>query len=511
MAKRDTTGGPKKRQRTQADIERQRSYLSKAQREKLFQRRLLIGIGTLAVVIIILIAGALLNDQVLTPRQAITTVNDQEVSIADFGNRLQYERFRLAEEVRSFYEGALEAGLDKTTAQNQTLSFYSGQQSPRPAIDYLINSELFAQQVLEQVEREIIIEQAAKQYGIEAQVDEAEVQAAIDEAASLLTGRSATETPSPTPSDTPTVTLTPLVSATPSNTPTETPTPSDTPVPTVEGCAEGEECATVTPAPTSTPTETSEFTATPFETATPTATYTPITAQEAAATVVKFEQLYFEKGKEFTGLDEDAIRQFFYYQALTEAFRDFLTSNREQFGDYYVGEQEIWVDTRHILISFPEGEVPPEGDDNEYFKEAQRIVEALRNGAPFAALAQAESGDPGSGSRGGSLGWASSASYVEEFKEAVESLPLGEISDPVRSQFGYHIIQVMDRELREVSPQQLEQRRNEALERWVTDQRLTARIQRRDSWQDFVPEQPDYNALLSDILPEYDPNTGFGG
>ncbi|HLA44904.1 MAG TPA: peptidylprolyl isomerase, partial [Aggregatilineales bacterium] len=324
-------------------------------------------------------------------------MNGEEISVSDFRNRVQYERFELAEQIRANYNSAIDVGLDEEQAQRQTLSVFSGQES-NGAIDVLLSTEAFGPQVLDEVEREKLIEQKAEEFGVTAEVDDAKVQEVLDEIAAQINRVILTETPSPTPSDVPSETPTPLVSSTPSSTPSDTPTPTETVPPTAEGCAEdATDCPTITPQPTATITETP--TETPEVTETPTRTIVP--PEVAKSTVAAYEDEFFDQGSDYSGLDEDAIRNIFYHQALLEAMRDYITMDEEQFPDYFVGEQEIWVDARHILISFPQDQVVAEGDENTYFDEAQRIYEALNAGEPFAALAEANSDDPGSGSRGG--------------------------------------------------------------------------------------------------------------
>jgi len=506
--KQKTSGGPKGSQRTQADAERRATYKSKAEREQDFQKRLMIGTAIVLGIVAVLFLVALAYDALLIPRQALVTVNDEEVSVDEFRNRVQFDRFQLAQQPRAFYESALQGGLSSDEAQRQTLTIFSAQQgSGAQAIDLLIGTELHASQLLDQIIEERIIAQKAEEFGVTAEVDEAKVQEAIERLASLLTSRAAQVTPSPTASVEPSATTTPLVSATPSPTASESPIPSETPVPTV--CAEnGENCVTATPPPTLLPTNTP--TSTPETTETPTPT--PLSSEDQRATVVAFQGQFLKEGQEQSGLSEDDIRQVFYYSALTEALRDYVTSNQAEFPDYFVDTSEIWVDARHILIGFPQEDenfVPPDGDDNAYFDQAEEIRAALVAGEPFAALAEANSTDTGSGSRGGSLGWAAAANFVTPFKDAVETLPLGEISAPVRSEFGYHIIQVLDRERRDVPEGSLNQRRGEQFRAWLDTQRLIAQIVRREGWQELVPNSPTYNDLLSDILPEYDPLRGF--
>jgi len=76
---------------------------------------------------------------------------------------------------------------------------------------------------------------------------------------------------------------------------------------------------------------------------------------------------------------------------------------------------------------------------------ADSIYKALQDGADFAELAHKFSGDPGSAEKGGDLGWFSKGKMVKPFEEAVFKLQVGQLSEPVQSQYGWHIIQLMDR------------------------------------------------------------------
>lgn len=93
---------------------------------------------------------------------------------------------------------------------------------------------------------------------------------------------------------------------------------------------------------------------------------------------------------------------------------------------------------RHILIA-------PEGDDDAAAADqAQALYERLASGADFAELARTHSADPVSGAEGGDLGWVSRGMMVAPFEEAAFALETGVISEPVRSEFGYHLIQVQE-------------------------------------------------------------------
>ncbi len=95
------------------------------------------------------------------------------------------------------------------------------------------------------------------------------------------------------------------------------------------------------------------------------------------------------------------------------------------------------VKARHILLKSS-----PLVSDSEARNRLSRLRERILGGADFAELAQAHSEDPGSAVKGGELGWADPGIYVEEFQKALNNTAVGNISQPFKSQFGWHIMQV---------------------------------------------------------------------
>ena len=75
---------------------------------------------------------------------------------------------------------------------------------------------------------------------------------------------------------------------------------------------------------------------------------------------------------------------------------------------------------------------------------AQQVLKEARAGGDFATLAKKNSQDPGSARQGGDLGWALRGAYVQAFADKLFSMKPGEISDPVKTQFGYHIIRLAE-------------------------------------------------------------------
>ncbi|MEK8090077.1 SurA N-terminal domain-containing protein [Thermithiobacillus plumbiphilus] len=124
---------------------------------------------------------------------------------------------------------------------------------------------------------------------------------------------------------------------------------------------------------------------------------------------------------------------------------------------------------RHILISIPQDATPEQVKAAQ--DRAESLVKRLRDGADFAQLARQESGDPGSAAQGGDLGFFGRGAMVKPFEDAVFSLKPGQISDPVRTPFGFHIIQVQEvrpervQEFAEVRPQLERELRREKAEK----------------------------------------------
>jgi peptidyl-prolyl cis-trans isomerase D len=99
----------------------------------------------------------------------------------------------------------------------------------------------------------------------------------------------------------------------------------------------------------------------------------------------------------------------------------------------------------HILIKVAPNAKPEE--DAAAKAKAENIVKQLRAGADFGKLARENSGDPSSSSKGGDMGFVERGMTVEPFDTAAFSIPMNTISDPIRStQFGYHIIKVLERQ-----------------------------------------------------------------
>lgn len=198
--------------------------------------------------------------------------------------------------------------------------------------------------------------------------------------------------------------------------------------------------------------------------ATPAPTPTVMTREQ-------FEQqytAYLENLKRTTGMTEadyrDLIRGVLYREALEEQIASRVPTAGEQ------------VHARHILVA----------DEAT----AQEVLEKLRAGDDFAELAKEYSIDTGTKENGGDLSWFGRGQMVQEFEDAAFSLPVGEYSEPVQSQFGYHIILVEERDMNHPFDETtLSQLKTQAFNDWLEQARQQADIQ--NLWTpDKMPPTP---------------------
>jgi peptidyl-prolyl cis-trans isomerase SurA len=154
--------------------------------------------------------------------------------------------------------------------------------------------------------------------------------------------------------------------------------------------------------------------------------------------------------------------------------------DRKESGALTVDQSRV----RHILLR-PSAELTPEAAARRLLEFKREILAGTKT---FEQLARANSEDA-SAQRGGDLGWTSPGSFVPEFEQAVDALPVGGISDPVTTRFGLHLVQVVDRRKVTLDVRQLrEQARNilreqkfeQAFAEWLRDLRSRSYIELRD-------------------------------
>lgn len=150
-----------------------------------------------------------------------------------------------------------------------------------------------------------------------------------------------------------------------------------------------------------------------------------------------------EEDKLASGAEFDGRMQYWRRRALRDTYFDksvkdaVSEADAKRFYDEQVKllKPEVEVQARHILV---------ESEDK-----AREIAEKIAHGADFAEMAKEYSKDPGTKDEGGSLGYFTRGQMVPQFEEAAFKLEKGDISQPVQTQFGWHLIQVEDRRERQ--------------------------------------------------------------
>ena len=167
------------------------------------------------------------------------------------------------------------------------------------------------------------------------------------------------------------------------------------------------------------------------------------------------------------------------------------------FYDAHKNEYES-LKAKHILIRVKGAPMPgadgkPELTDEQALAKAQEIRKKLVAGGDFAAIAKADSDDTGSAAQGGDLGEFRRGMMVPPFETAAFALKIGEISEPVKTPFGYHIIVVHDHKLKtlaDVKPDIEKNLRPEMARKAVQDLRDKSNVQIDDEFFGPAPPAP---------------------
>jgi parvulin-like peptidyl-prolyl isomerase len=118
----------------------------------------------------------------------------------------------------------------------------------------------------------------------------------------------------------------------------------------------------------------------------------------------------------------------------------------------------------------------------------REVLAKLKEGKAFSELAKTYSTDTGSKDNGGDLGWFPQGTMVPEFEAAAFALKPGETSDLVKTDFGYHIIQVLGREVRALDPEMLQSVRQKNFQTWFEAEMAKAKIETLVQFEQPVSE-----------------------
>lgn len=433
---RSVPAGDKKGGRAQPRLIRE--YKSKAEREAAIQRYIIMGTAIVLGLAALILVISIVIDQVVTPQQAVASVNGEIITVAQFRERVRLERALINEQINDGIALLRSFGL----SSEETIQQISNDPQYGALLNQIQVSDQLGNRVLNTMIDDALVRQQAAELGIT--VSDAEIDARIAEFFGYDPQLGLTE---PTATPTATTSPTPFVSPTPSLTPTVSPTPTASPTP------EFTATPTLTPAPTETPSP------------------TPNPTERAEAFTGERDD-FFSRVRSSAGVSDAQLRAYFEMQALRDAVRDAVL------GD--VVTTAPWVNARHILV--------------ESQTAAEDILASLAAGESFSDLARSLSTDTGSGARGGELGWSLASRYVTEFADAVRDAEIGAFVGPVQTQFGFHVIQVRAREERPLEGNDRTTFLATEFENYLDELRNAEGtvIETYDIWTDNVPENPRF-------------------
>jgi parvulin-like peptidyl-prolyl isomerase len=419
-----------------------RKHIARLERERNQTRLILIGFFAIVVSATALFLYALLYPKYIQPTITIAKVGNVSIRAGAFQAHVRMQRGGLINQLQLFQQYAQYLGVDVSSQEQQiTSQLNSPSALGKTVLDSMIDDEL--------------IRQEAARRGITASTQE------VDQAiqANFRFYPAGTPTPSVTPTPVSFPTLSPetlaLVTITP--TPTVVLTPALSPTSTADLLAS----PGATVSPTAPPT--SGATPTPSPTDTPMPTATPYTQQG-------FEQAYQNRVNQYSslGLTATEVRQLYESTLLRQKLFDLLTAAVPH------SQEQVWA--RHILVADQAS--------------ANAVRAQLVKGEDFAKVAAEVSTDTGTKAKGGDLGWFARGAMVPEFESAAFSLKVGEISQPIKSQFGYHIIQVLAHAEIPLDANGYDQAKQSAFNAWLTKARDEYKVVTFDNWQNIVPTDP---------------------
>jgi len=422
---------PKEAQQSDKPTRRQIA-LSKKEREQ--QRLIYTGLGLVGALVLIVLAIGLVQTYVIEPNSPVGSVNGEQISTRDYRNRVLYDRFVLEDQYQQVVNEINKLPADEKDQFSQYLrnqyQQYATQISQQRA---QADRQAFNNIV---TDRLVAIEAAKRKLT----VTDAEVTENINR---FLAARQGGYTAAAIQE---TSTAQAAASATAALwTPTPTFTPSPTPTTTHTISATATLTATQTPAPTATP--------------------KVVSPGDLSTEYNK----WITAVKNATGLSEAQYRDFVTKSVLRSKLRDILAQETPKTADH--------VHLRHIQVETKEA--------------AQNVIKQLNSGVDFASLAKQLSKDTSSAEKGGDLGFIPKGRIGDpDFEKAVFALPLNKISDPIESQVGWHVVEVLAKENRELDPYDYAQLQRSAFDEWLATARQNAKIE--DLW---TPEKAPADPL----------------
>jgi len=423
-----------------------KKHFARIERERIQRRYIMIITIVIFVIVVILIGVGFVIEGVVKPAKPVAQVNDTSITTEEFQARVRYQRYLYTAEYLNTYQ------FIQSMGDPNSFSYF---EPYLLQIQNELEPEVIGLNTLNDLIDNALIREEAEARGI--QVNRAEVEERINQ---IIFQYYPDGTPTPAPTSfvlsTPTLSALQmtLVPPTPTEvitaTPETEPTPTSTEIPEVETGTESE------PTPTAVP---------------PTPT-------------VYTESAYRQNYKDFMNyvksnarISEEDI--FTYYESLI--LREKVSE--AVITDIPSEEEMLWA--RHILFQ----------DVENGEQRAKDFLARIQAGEDFGAVAQEISEKDAENEeitvRYEDLGWFGEGMMVEPFDAAARVLEVGKISEPVQTTFGWHVIQLLGRDIQPRDQTDIDQLREQAFQEWLTAKRAESKVDINPDWTSVVPNAPD--------------------
>jgi parvulin-like peptidyl-prolyl isomerase len=415
-----------------------KKHLARQQKEEIQNRIIIIVSAVILAVVVLVVAYGILNSTVFAGTRPVAKVGNEKITATDFEKYVRFNRQQII------------------TRYNQTVALiqaYGGDQSVinyfQPTLtqyqNQLADPETLGSTLLGQMVNDRLIRQEAKKRGITVSPDE--VDTMLEEYFGYY--RNGTPTPEVIPTDVPTAAasaaqLAMLATQVPTldpNAVAPTAAPESAIIPTEAAAAPAESGPTSTPYPTATPYTVDAY-------------HTDLASYFDSLSTIGVKEADIRTMVEFT---------LYYRKLFTEITADVAPT-----------QDQVWA--RHILVKTE--------------AEALAIKARYDAGENWSTLAAENSIDTSNKDNGGDLGWFGPGSMVEAFEKAAYATPVGTVSNPVQTDFGWHLIQVIGHEERPLTNTELSNLKDKTFQNWLDTAKTATTITKYDYWKEVVPSDP---------------------
>ena len=189
---------------------------------------------------------------------------------------------------------------------------------------------------------------------------------------------------------------------------------------------------------------------------------------------------YMDEIEVDTGMSENTFRSLFASKLRTEKLRGVIGQEQD-----YPEEEQVHV--KHILLSLDNLDV------------ASDVLARALGGEDFDELAMQFSDDESNANIGGDLGWIARGQMVNSFEQVIFEAEKGVAGELVATQFGLHIVKIVERQVRSLPSSIIEQRRMLAFNEWLLGVRSTTNIDILDWWEPYAPTNPTLQDMYDKI------------